>query len=149
MVKVCGSCKREQPITEFAFKDKAKGRRRSQCRACQRTYVKRHYHRNKDYYKDKARARNASVKCLHYEKLYAYLAEHPCIDCGETDIVVLELDHRERGTKVMAVTSLVRGAYGWDAIEAEIKKCDVRCANCHRRRTAKQFGWLRASVDQR
>jgi hypothetical protein len=25
----------------------------------------------------------------------------------------------------------------------EIDKCDVRCANCHRRRTAADFGWWR------
>jgi hypothetical protein len=44
------------------------------------------------------------------------------------------------------VTLLVRGAYSWKAIEEEISKCEVRCANCHRRRTAKQFNWKRAGV---
>ena len=32
-------------------------------------------------------------------------------------------------------------AYTWPTVEAEIAKCDIRCANCHRRRTAAQFNW--------
>jgi hypothetical protein len=29
----------------------------------------------------------------------------------------------------------------WRRVLVEIEKCDVRCANCHRKRTAQQFGW--------
>jgi CubicO group peptidase (beta-lactamase class C family) len=31
--------------------------------------------------------------------------------------------------------------YAWANIQEEIAKSDVRCANCHRRRTALQFDW--------
>lgn len=69
------------------------------------------------------------------EFLTGYLAQHPCVDCGETDPVVLEFDH-VRGTKVAEVSSFVRNLASMKRILAEIAKCDVRCANCHRRRTA-------------
>lgn len=71
-----------------------------------------------------------------------YLATHPCVDCGETDIVVLEFDHQR--DKVGAITVMVNKPCGWDTIKAEIEKCLVRCANCHRRKTAKEQGWYRS-----
>ena len=45
----------------------------------------------------------------------------------------------------MAVSSLLRYA-SWSALELEIAKCDVRCANDHRRRTAAQFGWRKVAL---
>jgi hypothetical protein len=33
--------------------------------------------------------------------------------------------------------------YGWNRILAEIAKCQVRCANCHRRKTARDFKWFK------
>ena len=68
-----------------------------------------------------------------------YLKEHPCVDCGESDIAVLDFDH-VRGTKVDDVANLICSA-SLAKIQEEIKKCAVRCANCHRRKTARQRGW--------
>jgi hypothetical protein len=60
-----------------------------------------------------------------------YLQFHPCIGCGETDVLVLEFDHR--GDKKATISFLVRMGR-CEALKREIEKCDVRCANCHRKR---------------
>lgn len=60
-----------------------------------------------------------------------YLQFHPCLDCGETDVLVLEFDHR--GKKKACISFLVRMGR-CSALLREIEKCDVRCANCHRKR---------------
>jgi hypothetical protein len=36
----------------------------------------------------------------------------------------------------------------WESILQEIQKCTVRCANCHRRRTATQQRWWRVGMGQ-
>lgn len=58
--------------------------------------------------------------------------------CGETDPVVLDFDHRPGETKFEHVSTLT--SWGrFDALLREMKKCDVLCANCHRRVTRKRF----------
>lgn len=78
--------------------------------------------------------------------LVDYLREHPCADCGETDPVVLEFDHLR--DKKFGIGKGFRERK-WESVLEEIAKCDVVCANCHRRRTAKRGGFIRAVVAQR
>jgi len=140
--KQCSTCKRSLPLSEFAVKNRRTGLRSSKCRACQRAYAKAHYRKNRDKYLAKARRRNAAERERFAAMVLGYLSEHPCVDCGATDLRILEFDHREGGEKTAAVSAFLR-AFDWDGLIAEIAKCDVRCANCHRRRTARQFGWKR------
>jgi hypothetical protein len=65
------------------------------------------------------------------------------MDCGLRDFAVLELDHREPQNKRDDVSALAGRAVSWSLIAKEIAKCDVVCANCHRKRTARHFGWRR------
>ena len=76
-----------------------------------------------------------------------YLRNNPCRDCGETNIIVLDFDHRNPKDKTCQVGKLLYTCI--PRIQAEIEKCDVVCSNCHRIRTAKMFGsWrLQYSTD--
>ena len=78
--------------------------------------------------------------------LEGYLREHPCVDCGEENIRCLDFDHRPDETKVMEIGKLLRHSASLAKIKREIEKCDVRCANCHRRKTAERASWWRQSV---
>jgi hypothetical protein len=64
--------------------------------------------------------------------LLGYFATHPCADCGESDPIVLEFDHL--GDKLFNIGEALTYR-NWESILAEIEKCEVVCANCHRRRT--------------
>jgi hypothetical protein len=57
-----------------------------------------------------------------------------CIDCGEADLLVLEFDHRS--AKDGNVLEMARRGCSLERLRAEIQKCEIRCGNCHRRRTA-------------
>jgi len=139
--KTCLGCGKEKEIGEFNYKVKVKGTRQRYCRICTRLQLRSHYERHTDYYCRKARNRNEEAKRHNQERIVAYLSEHPCVDCGEPDIVCLEFDHVQ-GKKKKAIAAML-GVYRWGIIEEEIAKCEVRCANCHRRKTAQQRGYYR------
>lgn len=68
-----------------------------------------------------------------------YKATHPCVDCGNTDPRVLDFDHRNRAEKLYSISFMLVRCFSIEMLKAEIAKCDVRCANCHRIKTAEQM----------
>lgn len=135
MKKICPSCGEERDAEkDFSWKNRAKGTQQHWCKFCLAQANSKHYQNNKQVYLDRAISRNDRVNTDNKRKLYAYLSSHPCVDCGETDIRVLEFDH-VRGNKSANITRLLSNAVSWITIEAEIAKCEVRCANCHRLKT--------------
>jgi hypothetical protein len=69
------------------------------------------------------------------EHVLGYLLTHPCVDCGEDDPVRLEFDH-VREEKLTEVSRLANDPANLNKVIQEIAKCDVRCVNCHRRKTS-------------
>ena len=87
-------------------------------------------------------SRNNSARRRNLLYLANVLAGSNCADCGETEADVLEFDH-VRGRKVAPVTRLARAGSSLRSLRLEIGKCEVRCGNCHRRRTARTLGHFR------
>jgi hypothetical protein len=135
----CSRCGLTKPGDEFAGTAGIKVD--TYCRPCRSEYGKAHYAANRQRYIE-AEARRKRARA---EERIAFLIEffrtHPCVDCGETDPLVLEFDHlRDKHFNIGKQFS----SRSWQKILEEMEKCDVVCANCHRRRTARRHGTVRA-----
>jgi hypothetical protein len=139
--QVCYSCGGVKRAEEFAWRRKARNQRDSFCRGCRRAYKRGHYLANRARYIDRARAQKRRLADERTRYLLEFFVAHPCVDCGERDPVVLEFDHL-RDKEFDIGRELSRRS--WHSILEEMAKCDVVCANCHRRRTARRRGSLRA-----
>lgn len=138
IMKTCNKCESDKPEEEFSWKSKNAGTRNSWCRECMKGYDRTRYlttdrpkQARASAKKNKSRLRSAVLPFLQVG----------CTDCGNTDIRVLQFDHRDPKLKSMNVSTMVNIGKALDDILLEIAKCDVRCANCHQIRTGTQFGW--------
>lgn len=133
MKKTCSRCNKEKDDTDFNWKNIGI-RRQSHCKICQSELTRDHYKRNPNPYKERAHKSNEITRDRNHKLILEYLADHPCVDCGESDPVVLDFDHvmgKDSGINPMINHGSV------NEILEEIKKCEVRCSNCHRKRHAR------------
>ena len=139
----CYGCGAFKPAEDFAWRRRAIDQRDSFCRLCRAAYKRDHYAANRQRYIDQARERKQRARVERTRYLLAYFEDHPCVDCGETDPVVLEFDHlRDKEFEITQALSDRR----WSLILMEIEKCEVVCANCHRRRTCERRQSIRVQL---
>lgn len=121
--RVCTRCKVERPLEDFYIKAEARFAARNgwtkytkPCRKCNRAYVK---------------AKNAPLRKFVQE----YKMSQGCMDCGLSPEhpEVLEFDHRPDEEKSFDLAKVMGKTES--QLRAEMAKCDVVCANCHRVRT--------------
>lgn len=148
-LKACSICGETRPLELFTVRRKNKDGHTARCRPCVNAANKVRYTGRSEQARARLRFFNKKLKDDKAEKVFDYLTRHPCVDCGESDPVVLEFDHRDTRTKRLAVAQMIERRYSWESIRAEIAKCDVRCANCHRRKTSRQFGHRRSLLQSR
>jgi hypothetical protein len=145
MWKRCPKCCRTLPVAEFRIRSKKRPQPSAYCRECDREYLRNYYRTHVVQY-SRHRLKNRRLYRARNQRLVdEYLDLHPCVDCGEADPVVLEFDH-VRGQKKGNVSELVGEGVPRSLLNAEIAKCDVRCANCHRRKTAMQRSYKAAAT---
>ncbi len=101
------------------------------CREAARKSRKKWFSKNPEKHASDQRQRMQANYQRGRDWVHTYLKIHPCVDCGEADYRVLEFDH-VRGKKKKAISAM--RPYAIETIEIEVAKCDIRCANCHKRR---------------
>lgn len=111
--KICTKCGKEYSIEEFNWRDKKKGSRRSECKYCHSKYMR-----------DKYAQKQKTVQELKKDSC--------CAKCGDTREYILDYHHIDPSIKENTVARLVSNSYGMDKVLAEIDKCILLCANCHR-----------------
>lgn len=136
-MKKCHRCKQMKPLDVITSN--------GYCRPCNIEYGRQYQAKNRERRNAQNRRCAAKRYKMNRDHMIAYLGEHPCVDCGEADIVVLDFDHTDPSKKRAQIADVL-GSWNWQTILAEIDKCLVRCANCHRRRTSIQLGWYKGGV---
>jgi len=136
-MKKCTRCDEDKPEEAFSRRKK---KRQPWCKDCMSELSQRRYAEDEELRIDVKRRRR-EVRVKNRKLVLDYLREHPCVDCGEPDPIVLEFDHKDPSQKKGNVSSMTY-SHSWPTVLKEIEKCDVRCANCHRRRTIKEKQWL-------
>lgn len=122
-MRICHRCRKARPPSMFyeAMEARASAKRgrtvRHACRECQRDA-------------------NARKTAGRREFVRRYKVEHGCADCGlrSEHSEIFDFDHRPGEAKVKGVAALITSG-PQSALEAEMAKCDLVCANCHRIRT--------------
>ncbi len=144
-MKKCTVCFLEKSESDFYVKAKLTGKLHSHCKGCyaqkRKLFHDAHYTKYGDAYRERARIRAANIKRLRQDKLYEYLKNKSCSICGFDDIRTLDFDHIDPTKKRFSIARAINERYSWEEIAKEIKKCRILCSNCHRIRTAEQFGW--------
>jgi len=126
MRKLCGCCGKNRLLKFF---NKRRGNQlQSYCQRCQKTTSQIHYLTNRQTHLERAAKRRAFLRRLINE-----VKSKPCADCGVSySYYVMDFDHRK--DKNFSLSQAWR-FHSWSKVLAEIEKCDVVCANCHRERT--------------
>lgn len=100
-----------------------------------RTASRAHYERNKHRIKRKARDHSRrQVGVLR--ALVVAAKSRPCTDCAHSyPPYIMEWDHLDGTTKRFNVSDVMHHGYSAETLAAEMAKCELVCANCHRERT--------------
>lgn len=104
--------------------------------ADRQAYAQRYYRDNRRELRERGAKRYEATRALIREFIASYLADKACVDCDESDPIVLDFDHR--GDKEFNIGEAAGLGVSLDRVKAEVAKCDIRCANCHRRKTYRE-----------
>jgi hypothetical protein len=103
-----------------------------------REYVKKKAREWRKAHPDRKRDNDAGRRGIAKRFVRDYLAAHPCIDCGESHPACLDFDHRNPKKKKYCIGAGIASGILPKSLIKEMRKCDIRCSNCHRKKHARE-----------
>jgi hypothetical protein len=83
-------------------------------------------------YKDDYLSRQKERKNAARDYINSIKKRSKCSKCPIDNYVVLDFHHRDPKMKEISACDMVTNKYSIARIDAELAKCDIVCANCHR-----------------
>lgn len=126
MEKKCCVCHEAKDFSDFGPSKSSKDGKQSKCIICNRKQARLHYNANKEKHFERAMVRKRKIR----NALNLVKEKAGCCFCGESCALCLDFHHTDSGTKEVEVSCV---STGLKRLIEEIKKCEVVCANCHRK----------------
>lgn len=133
--RLCTMCNTPRPISEFNKSRTRSEHLRAHCKSCERKAAKDFYKKNPEPYKRRAAVSRRNMAKKNKELANKIKQDSGCVSCGENTLCVLDFHHlhgnskgREGGMPVSRAANVSIRKF-----RAELAKCVVLCANCHRK----------------
>ena len=123
--KKCTKCLRELSLENFRWKNKAQGKKHSQCKDCQKAQEKIHY-------QESSERRQAVLSTAQQQKqinleIVNQFKSIGCQKCGEKRIYLLDCHHINPNEKNLNICTMSKSSSP-ESIQSELKKCIVLCS---------------------
>lgn len=128
-MKTCTKCGKEKDLDQFAVRKNKNGIRQSWCRECFRLWNKEAYRsgRRKKQVLERAKKQKAYLQAFVRRVKLRY----GCSKCGyKKHYAAIDFHHVEEKDKVIG--QLANNGCSIATMKAEMRKCILLCANCHR-----------------
>jgi hypothetical protein len=132
--KTCSKCKIKKNKEDFNTNSRKADGLQTFCKSCSSALSKEYYKLRSPILIEMINKRRLDRRIELQNIVANYLIDNPCVDCGESDLRTLDFDHLR--DKIKNVSQMIKDGAAVESVKAEISKCQVRCANCHRIKTS-------------
>jgi hypothetical protein len=140
-LKTCSMCKESKSMDSFSTKVKnGLTIHYAYCYPCKNAYARKYYKAKGGETTKRRESRIQRIRELKASNrafMVDFLSGKKCQDCDNGDIRVFEFHHL--GNKKFSISNSM--GMPLKTILKELDKCIILCANCHKKRTAKENNW--------
>ncbi len=125
----CSWCLVEKVPEDFSLKHK---KLTKVCKTCRNARAREHYKKT-DYRREHAAENVKRCKKRRRKEISDLKERKPCEDCGGVfPAPCMDYHHKDSEEKSFGISYAISKGFSRERIAAEIEKCVLICANCHR-----------------